>query len=141
MDDASTNPEREAESGGAGLPGSGLPGAGLPVRLSPYLLALGSEAVAQVVHRFLTNVADMEREMRHAVEGKDAASLERAAHSLKGSSGTIGAGRLRQICRRLEDGAEKGTVDGAQDGLEELRREARRIRRQLCQHLGDRDGP
>ncbi len=118
-----------------------LPGAGRPVQLSPYLLALGPEAVAQVVHRFLTNVADLEQTMRRAVEAGDAAALERAAHSLKGSSGTLGAGRLQEICRRLEEGAEEGTVDGAESGLAELDREMRRIRRQLSPHLGDREGP
>ena len=105
------------------------------VRLSPHLVALGPEAVAQVVHRFLTNVEDMERAMRRAVEVGDPEALERAAHSLKGSSGTIGAGRLREICRRLEEVAEGGSLDGVEDGLCELRREFRQIRRQLSRHV------
>lgn len=109
------------------------------VRLSPYLVALGPQAVAQVVDRYLTNVEDMEREMRRAVEVGDPEALERAAHSLKGSSGTIGAGRLREICRRLEEVAERGSVDGVEDGLCELRREFRQVSRQLSQHTGERE--
>ena len=121
---------------GAGPSGADVPESGL--RLSPHLLKLGPQAVAQVVDRFLTNVADVEREIGDAVEGGDAATLERAAHSLKGSSGTIGAFRLREICRRLEELAGRGSVAGAEEGLAELRREHRQIRRDLRRYAGTR---
>ena len=42
----------------------------------------------------------------------DAKTLGRIAHSFKGSSGNLGAVRLAELCRRLEDGsAEPAQVD------------------------------
>jgi PAS domain S-box-containing protein len=108
-------------------PDGRLPASGL--RLDPQLEQLGAEAVARVLEKYLSNIAVVAEVVARAVEEDDAAALEMAAHSLKGSSSTVGAARMTEICRRLEALAEQGTTAGAAAGLEELRREHEVLRR------------
>ncbi len=47
-----------------------------------------------------------------AIEQKDADALRKEAHSFKGSCGNIGAPRLADLCRQLEELGRSGGVDG-----------------------------
>ncbi len=100
------------------------------LRLDPQLELLGPKAVARVLDKYFANIAAVEEVLTRAVEAGDAPALEMAAHSLKGSSGAVGAARMTEICRRLEELGEQGTTVGAEAGLEALRREHEIIRRE-----------
>jgi len=50
-------------------------------------------------------------------------ALRETAHSLKGSSATLGAGRLAQLCRRLEIVAHEGDLAGSKTLIEGIREE------------------
>ena len=74
-------------------------------------------------------------ELRTArVEG-NADRFRRAAHSLKSSSATLGAARLSECCRRIEEATRTGRADGvakdiaaAEDAFEQA---ARLLRREI----------
>ncbi len=73
--------------------------------------------------------------LRRAVEEGDARSLEREAHTLKGSSREVGASRLAALCQELEDLGESGTVAGAREKLAPLEAELARVQAALGEHL------
>jgi two-component system, sensor histidine kinase and response regulator len=52
---------------------------------------------------FLADVPPQLVALREAVQSGDARSIERIAHTLKGSSGNIGAVRMEAICTELEE--------------------------------------
>src|SRR5438034_67507 len=52
------------------------------------------DAVAQIVNHFLEETTQRLVTLRHAVETDDPQLLERAAHALKGISGTVGANEI-----------------------------------------------
>ena len=58
-------------------------------------------------------LADVPRRIDHLKtswrEGK-AAEVQRAAHSLKGSAGNIGAGSLYAVCREIDERAKTGSL-------------------------------
>jgi len=60
---------------------------------------------------------------RDAVAGSDARSLQRAAHSLKGSARLFGAQSVYDVCYELEKTAKDGSTEDARDSLEVLDRE------------------
>ncbi len=58
------------------------------------------------------SVVQVER-MRNSVAGDDMEGLQRAAHSLKGSSGNLGAVVLAEQCQELEQLVKQGRTEGA----------------------------
>jgi HPt (histidine-containing phosphotransfer) domain-containing protein len=58
--------------------------------------------VAELVDNFLTTANHRVAAVRKAVERADDQALRKAAHSLKGSSGTLGAVLMSEICTDLE---------------------------------------
>jgi CheY-like chemotaxis protein len=73
--------------------------------------------VAELIDTFLADVPQLLAQMRRAVEAGDAATLRRAAHSLKSNSAEFGAGALADLCRELEamgrTGLEAGDAEWA----------------------------
>ena len=55
--------------------------------------------------------------LQHAATRRDAAELRHVAHSLKGSSGNLGARRLAAVCARLEEMARGNAVDQSAEQL------------------------
>lgn len=62
---------------------------------------------------------DLEK-IRNAIEGSDAAALYKAAHSLKSSSGNMGAKQMMESCRRLENKAREGSLADVENDLKLL---------------------
>lgn len=58
--------------------------------------------VGDLVDNFLTTAGHRVAAIRKAVERADDEALKKTAHSLKGSSGALGAGRMAEICTALE---------------------------------------
>ena len=64
------------------------------------------------------------------METADGVELQKSAHSLKGSSGTLGAMRMAEICADLEKLGRNGLLaEQACGGVAELERELERVRR------------
>lgn len=70
----------------------------------------------EILETFRHTCAHKIEAMRLAAEEADHATLEQAAHSLKGSCGMVGAHRMAERCLSVEAAAEQGT-SSAQHGL------------------------
>lgn len=77
-----------------------------------------TDLVVELIDLFITDAAERFRSLRRAVAERDAASIEREAHSLKGSSGNVGARRVAAIFERIERSA--GDADRMKILLEKL---------------------
>lgn len=71
-------------------------------------------------------VAEMER-------GHDTVSVGRAAHALKGSSATLGARELQELCARIEVASSQGLDSGP--SVAALRPALQRVQRLWAQRL------
>lgn len=58
--------------------------------------------LAELIDLFLKQTVEKLGEMRSSAGAKDAATLGRLAHTLKGSAGSLGAVHLSGLCRELE---------------------------------------
>ncbi|CAN5593051.1 response regulator [soil metagenome] len=94
------------------------------------LACMGGDAniLADIAGLFLEDYPKMFKEIQVAVASQDPAALHRAAHSLKGSLGYLGARRTEALVNRLETMGRTGKLDDAQtltteleDHLEKLR--------------------
>jgi CheY-like chemotaxis protein len=71
------------------------------------------DPVVHLVELFLGEAPARLSRMHLALEEADAKALQRAAHALKGSAGTLGAYGVQELCAELEGLAESGRLAGA----------------------------
>jgi two-component system, sensor histidine kinase and response regulator len=71
------------------------------------------DIVREVLTVFLADAPVRLARMREALARGDAASLERAAHTLKGAAASIGAAALQISCRELEEAGKVAALDNA----------------------------
>ncbi len=67
--------------------------------------------LGELVAEYRTDGAMRVADMRAALAVGDADSLRRAAHTLKGSSASLGANDLAEACRVVETAARDGRLD------------------------------
>ncbi len=91
----------------------------------------GRDFVATLIEQYLVESAARLATLDAAVARGDAGAARLAAHSLKGTSSTIGAGRLAVICSQLESLARHNRIDGAPALIVDLQHEFERVQRQL----------
>jgi PAS domain S-box-containing protein len=107
--------------------------------VDPVVLAqLGDRAqggdpafLAEVVALYLEQTPRHLAALRGAVEHQDANTLTRAAHTLRGSSASLGAVRMRALSERLEAIGKAGATDGAAELVAALDAEFARVRHLL----------
>src|ERR1700693_1634452 len=87
----------------------------------------------ELVGLFLEDSPALLNDLRAGVAGHDAAMVERAAHSLKGSVGNFGAKRAAELARRLEVMGRSRDLGGAPEALTALDREMARVSAQLAE--------
>ena len=68
------------------------------------------DVLKEVLQLFLDDVPGRIGRLRAACQAGDAAEVHRAAHSLKGSSGNIGAIQLLEVCRQLDNQGRAGDL-------------------------------
>ena len=101
-----------------------------PARLASLrrLAELTGRPLAQeVVESFLRETPRRVDQMRRAVGRGDAEDLAFVAHSLKGSSGQLGALRVAALSEELEKRGRNEDLDGASGLLAEIEEEAARV--------------
>jgi HPt (histidine-containing phosphotransfer) domain-containing protein len=76
--------------------------------------------LAELVATYEVDGAARIADMRSALAAGAAADLQRAAHTLKGSSGTLGAVHLADLCREVEYRARDGALDGLAGPIEDI---------------------
>lgn len=90
-----------------------------------------------LIHDFLEDGEDLLGNIRSALEGGNAAELERAAHTLKSSSATFGAIEAAQVCKELEEQGKHGQLDkaGTQAKLGELEKLFKTVSKELLAYI------
>jgi HPt (histidine-containing phosphotransfer) domain-containing protein len=86
-----------------------------------------------IVDEYERDAAAQVAAMRAALDIADASALQRAAHTLKGASATLGAPTVAERCRDLEQAARDGQLDGAAARIADLDSELGRVRDALHQ--------
>jgi two-component system, sensor histidine kinase and response regulator len=82
----------------------------------------------ELIELFLTDVPPQLAALREAVEAGDAHSVERIAHTLKGSCGSMGAVRMEAICAELEEIGRSEDLATAPVRISKLEEEFGRVR-------------
>jgi HPt (histidine-containing phosphotransfer) domain-containing protein len=68
------------------------------------------DVLAEVLQLFMADVPTRIERLRGAWQTGDAVTVQRAAHSLKGSAGNIGAHQLLAVCSRLDELGRSGDL-------------------------------
>jgi HPt (histidine-containing phosphotransfer) domain-containing protein len=89
------------------------------------------ELLREVLQLFLSEYPNLFDDVQRAVEQSNANSLERAAHTLKGSLSTIGAEIAAQTALSLELMGRTGELDGASEQLGNLNMALTRLATEL----------
>lgn len=82
----------------------------------------------EMINLFLESAPLLIEALRGAIDAGDAAQLQRNAHTLKGSSASLGARRVSAVCLELEKLGRAGELAGASKWLAELEHEFNRVR-------------
>jgi two-component system, sensor histidine kinase and response regulator len=90
--------------------------------------------VTELIGIFSEDLTDRLVQISTGLEAGDANRVRQAAHALKGSSGELGAQRMREICARLESSAAEGSIVAAPALAQELEDEAVHVRAALAAH-------
>jgi CheY-like chemotaxis protein/HPt (histidine-containing phosphotransfer) domain-containing protein len=103
------------------------------------LRAMQSEGILNSERDIVTELIDMFLEdtppwlvaLHEALRRADARAFTQAAHSLKGSCGTIGATHIATICAALEERGGQGHLGAVERSLDDLSAEFQRVRQLL----------
>jgi HPt (histidine-containing phosphotransfer) domain-containing protein len=84
--------------------------------LAALLDDLGGDVgfLKELVDAYLDSTPGLLAAMRQAAANGDAAGLQRAAHTLKTGSASMGALALAALCKELEDVGRSGSLDSAE---------------------------
>lgn len=100
------------------------------------LQAVMGDEFALLVSTFATDSAQRVEAVRAAAADGDAEALRRAAHSFKGSAGNMGAARLAELCRVVEEAARDGDLATASGAIDELAAEFVLVQAELDAMIG-----
>ncbi|RPJ41203.1 MAG: sensor histidine kinase, partial [Candidatus Latescibacterota bacterium] len=85
------------------------------------------ELLREMAVVFLEEAPRLVSSVEAAIESRDAGSLERAAHALKGTVGSFAAKKAYEAARLVEDAARAGRADDAAEAAIALREEMGRL--------------
>lgn len=100
-----------------------------------------TDLVGELIDLYLQDAPVKIDAIQQAVAKADAKSLKHAAHSLKGSSGTLGVRQLALVCEELECLADAGLSPAANAMLDQLKAEFVRVQEVLMSELDRRRWP
>jgi two-component system sensor histidine kinase/response regulator len=89
--------------------------------------------LGEVIDQYLTQTIEGRGELVRVVSAGDTHALERAAHTLRGSSANVGATALAAVCGEIETRARVAQLDDAADLMERFDTEFARARAALTQ--------
>jgi signal transduction histidine kinase/DNA-binding response OmpR family regulator len=90
--------------------------------------AMMGEAATELVGLFLEDTPNLLADLREAVSQGGAEGLQRAAHTLKSSSASLGAMGLSTLCQELEGMGRAGTLEGAAEKVAQVEAEYERVK-------------
>ena len=95
------------------------------------------DVLAEVLKLFLEEVPPRIARLRNAWQAGNIQEVHRAAHSLKGSAGNIGARRLFEVCRQLDDISKSGDLPAAAPFVDALGVEFGKVESAIRKLIGD----
>jgi CheY-like chemotaxis protein len=90
--------------------------------------------VTELIGIFKGDLTNRLSQMRAGLQAGDAKRVCQAAHALKGGSGELGAGKLREICGQLESSTAHGSLEAGFSIMQGLEAEAERVLIALASH-------
>jgi CheY-like chemotaxis protein/HPt (histidine-containing phosphotransfer) domain-containing protein len=94
----------------------------------------------RVVHLYLESSGGLVESIREAVRAQNAEALRQAAHSLKSASANLGASRLAELCKNLEEMGRQNQTQTARPLLVEVETVYPLVCRQLQDECGQLGG-
>ncbi|MGZ0019987.1 Hpt domain-containing protein [Nitrosomonas sp. wSCUT-2] len=91
----------------------------------------------RLVNIFLASTPDFVKNIETAIQAGDRAELVRGVHSLRSSAANVGAEKLSEICRLLEESGDHLQSDNIVNLLLRLQNEFRSVTNALQQLQGD----
>ena len=89
------------------------------------------EFLAELIDDFVADAPAQISSLREAAASGDEIGARRAAHTLKGTSRTFGAGELASVCQDVEAAVGAGDFDTVLARIDELEHEWGRVRTEL----------
>jgi two-component system, sensor histidine kinase and response regulator len=87
--------------------------------------------LSELIATYLDSTPKLLDTLRAAIAGSDVSATQKAAHTLKGSSASLGAATLAAHCKELEMLTRAGTLAGAPEWLQKIKDEYGRVKRAL----------
>lgn len=94
------------------------------------------DVLGEVLRMFLTEVPPRIEKLRNALTAGHIEEVHRAAHSLKGSAGNIGAQAMFAVCKALDDKGRTGDLSGADALVDALRVEFGKVEAEIHRLIG-----
>jgi DNA-binding response OmpR family regulator len=113
-----------------------------PVRLEEQQLArlektIGKDGLRLVVETFLRDLPQRLAALRDSLGRQDGAALAFVAHTLKGSSAQLGALRVSELSREIEQEGRSTSFAGVSSQLDELESEIARLEPELRRQMAN----
>jgi HPt (histidine-containing phosphotransfer) domain-containing protein len=89
------------------------------------------ELLVALIEMFADQSASLLNDIRTAITCRDAATLEKAAHKLKGTLGTFGAKDVSALAHSLESMGRIGVLSGAAETATQLETQVAQLKREL----------
>ena len=135
------NEERIAEVTGDSPDGAAVLAEEPIERLREMGRAMSGDVPHRIIELYLGDAPARLAELRRALSAGDARAMEEAAHSIKGSSATLGALELAELCQELERIASRAMPSRAQARLDELEAEYARVEKAMRELLAEFESP
>ena len=94
------------------------------------------DVLTEIFNLFLDEVPKRIDALRSAMLSGDAVKVQRTAHSLKGSSGNIGARAMHEVCRQIDERAKDSHLAELHPLVDALTVEYRRVETEIGRLLG-----
>jgi PAS domain S-box-containing protein len=137
-------PASDARTGGRGSPGAAAGARGERPESEPVAREVWGDLgggpdgdpafLASLIDKFMQEVPARLRALDEALRSRDGGAAARAAHSLKGSAGVLGARPMAAAALRTEEAALAGDIEAAAEICAMLRDEYERVRVWLVAH-------
>src|ERR1044072_1816135 len=96
------------------------------------------DLIVELIDLYLDEGSERVASMSNLLAAGDNLSLVRGAHTLRGSSATMGAGRLALLCEAIEHIAKRGLLQDCAALIDEAEREFVRVRESLLSERSKR---
>lgn len=86
-----------------------------------------ADSLAELIATYLEDAPRQVEALQQAISSGTSGTVERIAHTLKGTSSAFGATILCQTCQKLERSSAAGDLNGAVVSLQEIKAELPRV--------------